>query len=177
MYVTLNTITRQYTLFKSPTIELNTNWPMHTIQRYFLTLTYFQIAKCGTCYSLLPTQHYQAIVGPGNITLGCWDPSMNTSLHKHSRWWKRRSWSKLSSHYAQGINRVCECKMNVKSTWIPTWHQMNHVSRSLRLFSKTTSWRSAQHKTGRPCHSKRSQPSIYSIISCVKTRTNRVPLK
>ena len=30
--------------------------------------------------------------------------------------------------------------MDVKFTWIPTWHWMDHVSRSLGLFSKTTSW-------------------------------------
>jgi hypothetical protein len=41
----------------------------------------------------------------------------------------------------EGTNGVCECKMDVKSTWIPTWHQMDHVSWSLGLFSKTTSWR------------------------------------
>jgi hypothetical protein len=41
-----------------------------------------------------------------------------------------------------GTNGVCERKkMDVKSTWIPTWHQMDHVSWSLRLLSKTTSWR------------------------------------
>ena len=34
---------------------------------------------------------------------------------------------------------VCECKMDVKSTWIPTWHRMDHVSWSLGLFSKITS--------------------------------------
>ena len=34
-----------------------------------------------------------------------------------------------------------ECKMDVKSTWIPTWHQMDHVSWSLGLISITTSWR------------------------------------
>ena len=63
-------------------------------------------------------------------------------LHfKHSHWWKRRSRSKFASHYAWGTNGVCECKMDVKSTWIPTWHQMDHVSWSLGLFSKTTSWR------------------------------------
>jgi hypothetical protein len=28
---------------------------------------------------------------------------------------------------ALGTNKVCECKMDVKYTWIPTWHQMNHV--------------------------------------------------
>ena len=33
-----------------------------------------------------------------------------------------------------GTNGVCECKMDVKSTWIPTWHQMDHVSWSLELF-------------------------------------------
>ena len=34
-----------------------------------------------------------------------------------------------------------ESKMGVKSTWIPTWHRMDHVSWSLGLFSKTTSSR------------------------------------
>jgi hypothetical protein len=36
---------------------------------------------------------------------------------------------------------VCECKRDVKSMWIPTWHRMDHVSWSIGLFSKTTSWR------------------------------------
>ena len=63
-------------------------------------------------------------------------------LHfKHSHWWKRRSRSKFASHYAWGTNGVCECKMDVKSTWIPTWHPMDHVSWSLGLFSKITSWK------------------------------------
>ena len=31
---------------------------------------------------------------------------------------------------------VCECKMDVKSTLIPTWHRMDHVSWSLELISK-----------------------------------------
>jgi hypothetical protein len=47
----------------------------------------------------------------------------------------------FTSHYAWGTNGVCECKMDVKSTWIPTWHQMDHVSWSLGLLSKTISWR------------------------------------
>ena len=63
-------------------------------------------------------------------------------LHcKHSHWWKRWSWSKFASHYAWGTNGVRDCKMDVKSTWTPTWHPMDHVSWSLGLFSKTTSWR------------------------------------
>ena len=58
-------------------------------------------------------------------------------LHfKHSRWWKRWSWSKFASDYTWGINRVCECKMDVKSTWTPTWHWMDHVSWSFGLFQK-----------------------------------------
>ena len=66
-------------------------------------------------------------------------------LHfKHSHWWKRRSWSKFAaSHYACGTNGVCKCKMDVKPTWIPTWHQVDYVSWSLGLFSKTTSQRQA----------------------------------
>jgi hypothetical protein len=58
-------------------------------------------------------------------------------LHfKHSHWWKRWSRSKFASYYVWGNNGVCKCKMDVKSTWIPTWHQMDHVSWSLGLFSK-----------------------------------------
>jgi hypothetical protein len=63
-------------------------------------------------------------------------------LHfKHSHWWKRQSWSKFPSQYACRSNGGCECKTNVKSTWVPTWHRMDHVSWLLGLFSKTTSWR------------------------------------
>ena len=44
----------------------------------------------------------------------------------------------IASHYAWGTYKVCECKIDVKSTWIPTWHWMDHVTWSLGLFSKTT---------------------------------------
>ena len=60
---------------------------------------------------------------------------------KHSHWWKRRSWSKFAPHYTWGTNGVCECKMDVESTWIPKWHRMDHISSSLGLLSKATSWR------------------------------------
>ena len=60
---------------------------------------------------------------------------------QHSHWWKRQSRSKFASQYTWGTNRVCDCKMDVKSTWIPTWHRMDHVTWSLGLFSRTTSWR------------------------------------
>ena len=53
--------------------------------------------------------------------------------------WKRHSWSKFASRYAWRTNIVCECKMDVKSTCIPTWHQVGHVSWSLGLFLKSTS--------------------------------------
>ena len=33
---------------------------------------------------------------------------------------------------------VCECKMDVKSTWILTWHLMDHVSWLLGIFSKSS---------------------------------------
>jgi hypothetical protein len=65
-------------------------------------------------------------------------------LHfKHSHWWKRRNWSNVTSHYTWGTNGVCECKRDVKSTWISIRYQMDHTSSSLGLFSKTTSWRLA----------------------------------
>jgi hypothetical protein len=55
---------------------------------------------------------------------------------KHSHWWRRRSRSKFASHYAWGTNGVYEWKMDVKSTWIHTWHQMGHVSWSFGMLSK-----------------------------------------
>ena len=75
---------------------------------------------------------------------------------------RRLSWFKFASHYARGTNKVCECKMHVKSTWSPIWLQMDKVS--LGLFSKT----------GRPWRSECSQPLI---ISYVKTCMNRKSLK
>ena len=60
-------------------------------------------------------------------------------LHfKHSHQWKKRSGFKFDSHYAWGTNGECECKMDVKSIWIPTWHRMDHVSWSRGLISQTT---------------------------------------
>ena len=57
-------------------------------------------------------------------------------LHfKHSHWWKRRSRSKFLLYtMLRGTNIVCECKMDAKSTWIPTWHRLDHVSWSLGLY-------------------------------------------
>ena len=49
---------------------------------------------------------------------------------------KRRSWSKFASQCAWGTKRVCECKMDVKPTWLPTWHHIDHNSWSLGLFLK-----------------------------------------
>jgi hypothetical protein len=43
----------------------------------------------------------------------------------------------------EGPTKHVNCKMDVKSTWTPTWHLMDHVSWSLGLFSKTTSRRQA----------------------------------
>jgi hypothetical protein len=31
---------------------------------------------------------------------------------------------------------ICECEMDVRSTWVFMWRQMDHVSWSLGLFSK-----------------------------------------
>jgi hypothetical protein len=65
------------------------------------------------------------------------------------------------------------CKVYVDSYMA----SIGHVSWSLGLFSKTTSWRLAQHKTKRPWHSERSQPLVYSILSCARTCVNRNSLK
>jgi hypothetical protein len=70
------------------------------------------------------------------------DIECSWSLHfRHSHWWERWKLSKFASHYVWGTNGVCGCKMDVMTTWIPTWHRMDHVSWWLGLLSKTTSWR------------------------------------
>ena len=78
---------------------------------------------------------------------------------------KCRSWFKFASHYAWGTNRVCDCKMDVKSTWNPTWHQMDHVSWSLGLFQKPPLGGRLNTKPrdhGTP-DAHESQPLVYSI--------------
>jgi len=57
----------------------------------------------------------------------------------HSHWWKRRS-SPSSLHTTlEGPTEYANARWMVMSTWIPTWHRMDHVSWSLELFPKTTS--------------------------------------
>ena len=63
---------------------------------------------------------------------------------KHSHWWKRRSRSKFELRTTlEGPMEYVKARWDVKSTWIPTWDRMDHVSWSLGLLSKTTSWRPA----------------------------------
>ena len=57
--------------------------------------------------------------------------------HYTSHWWKTRNGSKFVSHYARGTNGVCECKLDVKSAWISTWHRMDHVNDHLDYFQKS----------------------------------------
>ena len=45
---------------------------------------------------------------------------------------------KSLAHYTWGTNGVSDYKVDVKFAWIPKWHQMDHVSSSLGLYSKTT---------------------------------------
>ena len=53
-------------------------------------------------------------------------------------WWIGRSWSKFKVHFTLDgpTEGVCECKMDIKSTWTPAWHRLDHVSWSLGSFSK-----------------------------------------
>ena len=97
-------------------------------------------------------------------------------LHfKHSHWWKRRSRSKFASRYAWGTNGVCDCKMDVKSTWIPTWHRMDLGH--LDCFQKPSLGGRPNTKLRDHGTSERSQPLIYSVVSCVRIHMNRCSLK
>ena len=85
---------------------------------------------------------------------------------------------KFASNYAWRSHIVCECMMDVKSTWILAWHQMDHVSWSLGLFTKknlleiglTQNWKTTAFQNAH-------KPLIYSILSCVKTHMNKILLK
>jgi hypothetical protein len=68
-------------------------------------------------------------------------------LHfKHSHWWKRRSRSKSTSHYAWGTFGVCECKMDVKLhqwflhgiTWIMFHGHLDYFQKPLLVGKPNT---------------------------------------
>ena len=104
-----------------------------------LTLCFNNGRQCAGCYEQGELMLIADWPNEGHFTHETESP---WPFHfKHSHWWKGRSRSNFASHYAWGTNGICECNMDVKSTCIPTWHQMDHVSWSLGLFSKTTSWR------------------------------------
>ena len=123
-------------------------------------------------------------------------PSIAVCLRKRVREWSRilgplhtRDWEPVTiallalslvekgdvnAHYAWGINGVCQCKMDVKSTWISIWHRMDHVSWSLGLFSNNHLLEVGLTQTGRPCHSECLLWLIYSIfIMCEDSHENK----
>ena len=63
--------------------------------------------------------------------------------------------------------------MDVKSTWIPTWHQMDHVSWSFGLYSKPPLGGMPNTKPGDHGTLNAHKPLVYSNLSCVRTRMNR----
>ena len=69
------------------------------------------------------------------------------------------------------VNYICNWSrywMDVKSTWIPTWHQMDHVSCPLGLFSKPPLGGRPNTKLG-----DHDTSSIYSILSRMRIRMNK----
>ena len=109
---------------KVPSLQ-NPGWPPNTIQ----------IWTCRILHDLLIHSPTRRLLG----SLCTHKTESPWPLHyKHSHWWKRRSWSKFASYYAWETYGVGECKMNVKSTWIHPWHQMDHVLWSLGPFSNST---------------------------------------
>ena len=107
----------------------------HQSSRFFNINRFFDcnidIVYLIPCIDLCTNQHW-LWVAYGHFTH---DTESPWPLHfKHSHWWKRRSRSKFDPRYPWGTNEVCECKMDVKSTWIPIWHQLDHVSWSLGMF-------------------------------------------
>ena len=110
-------------------------------QLFSIYLTTSTLLRCGNLYMVF---FGHVSLSMSKLTKGHFTHETESPwpLHfKHSCWWKMWSRSKFTSHYAWGTNGICECKMDAKSTWLPKWHRMGHVSWSLGLFSKTTSRR------------------------------------
>ena len=101
------------------------------------SLGFWDIRECVTLWSLI------------SQSLGCIRATSHTSSRACDHYTSsilvgRKGWSrsKFTSYYTWGgTNGVCECKMDVKSTWITPWHHMDHVAWSLGLFSKIITWR------------------------------------
>jgi len=90
-------------------------------------------------------------------------------LHfKHSHWWKSQRRSKFASRYAWGTDGVCECKMDVESTWIPTWHRVDHVSMVTWIIFKNQ-FLVLGPTQNRETMALRLQLLVYSILSCRRT--------
>ena len=96
-------------------------------------------------------------------------------ISKHSHWWKRWSLCKFASHYAWGTNGVCQRKMDVKPTHIPTCHQIDNVfmvtwtifKNCLLEVGLTQPWDTMALWT--------LTTVVDSILSCGRTRMDRIP--
>ena len=88
-------------------------------------------AKSGIIFITIEADSSCLNWGPSHMMLRARDHCTSSKSH----WCKKWSRSKFASHYASRTNWVSWCKMDGWSTWIPTWHQMDHVSWSLGLFS------------------------------------------
>ena len=85
---------------------------------------------------------------------------------------KRRSRSKFASHYTWGTNEVCEWKMDVMSTWLPTWHWMDHVSWSLGYFRKSPLRGRSNTKLGEHGIRNAHNCGFILFLSCARIRVN-----
>ena len=125
-------------------IPVSHDWPA-PLEFWFGTAALCKLHKClwfkygWSIHPYPPSRrclsgYFGFLTPKGHVTHGTESPW--PLLHfKHSHWWKRWSRSKFtSSHDAWGTNGVCECEMDGRSTWIPTWHRMDRVSWSLGLF-------------------------------------------
>ena len=106
-----------------------------------------------------------------------WEP-MTTTLQALSLVEKAETVQVRFQHYAWGTNGVFECEMDIKSTWISTWYQMDFVLWSLGLFSQNHFFGGRPNiRPRRSWHSECSQPLVYSILSRTETCMIRNSLK
>ena len=109
---------------------------------------YFSPSTSSSVTTLL-----RLLIGPPR-TLFCftnWEGLYTTShtrLRAHDQYSSStliggKGWLGLSLLHTtlEGLTEYVNARWMLKSTWFPTRHQMDRVSWSLGLFSKTTSWR------------------------------------
>ena len=127
-FITISMLSRFSTtiVLNYPNIQLTVFKIVPSMHAHAVALMHKSIFHCLHLYyiwTLVCHYFFQIIRATSNTRLRARDHYTSSTLIGG----KRRSLSKFALHYAWGTNGVCECKMDVSSTWNPTWHQIGHL--------------------------------------------------